>query len=53
METPESIMASLAPGEWVSLIDLSTAPQVFTMITKEVKLMTLSRGVRLHQYLGD
>ena len=32
---------------------LATAPQVFTMIVKEVKLMTLSRGLRLHQYLDD
>ena len=88
METPESIRASLIPGEWVSLVDLSeayfhipihpnsrkylrfchrsqvfhfttlhfglaTAPQVFTMIVKEVKLMALSRGIRLHQYLDD
>ena len=88
METPESIRASLIPGEWVSLIDLSDAylhipihpnsrkylrfchrpqvfqfislpfglamaPQVFTMIVKEVKLMALSRGIRLHQYLDD
>ena len=88
METPESIRASLIPGEWVSSIDLSdvylhipihlnsikylrfchrsqvfqftslpfglaTAPQVFTMIVKEVKLMALSRGIRLHQYLDD
>ena len=84
METPESIRASLIPGEWVSSIDLTdaylhipihpnsrkylrfchrsqvfqftslpfglaTAPQVFTMIVKEVKLMALSRGIRLHQ----
>ena len=27
--------------------------QVFTMIVKEVKLMVLSRGLRLHQYLDD
>ena len=27
------------------------SPQVFTMIVKEVKLMALSRGLRLHQYL--
>ena len=88
METPESIRASLIPGEWVSSIDLSdaylhipihpnsrkylrfchksqvfqftslpfglaTAPQVFTMIVKEVKLMALTRGIRLHQYLDD
>ena len=32
---------------------LATAPQVFTMIVKEVKLMTLSRGLRVHQYLDD
>ena len=88
MERPESIRASLIPGEWVSSIDLSTAylhipihpaskkylqffhgsqlfqstslpfglavaPQVFTMIVKEVKLMALTRGVRLHQYLHN
>ena len=29
---------------------LATAPQVFTMIVKEVKLMALSRGLGLHQY---
>ena len=32
---------------------LATAPQVFTMIVKEVKLMALSRGLRIHQYLDD
>ena len=32
---------------------LATAPQVFTMIVKEVKLMALSRGLRLHQYLDN
>ena len=32
---------------------LATAPQVFTMIVKEVQLMALSRGLRLHQYLDD
>ena len=88
METPESIRASLIPGEWVSSIGLSDAylhihihqnsrkylrfchnsqvfqftslpfglamaPQVFTMIVKVVKLMVLTRGVRLHQYLDD
>ena len=29
---------------------LATAPQVFTMIVKEVKLMALTRGLGLHQY---
>ena len=32
---------------------LATAPQVFTMIVKKVKLMALTRGARLHQYLDD
>ena len=32
---------------------LAIPPQVFTMIVKEVKLMALSRGIRLHQYLDD
>ena len=32
---------------------LATALQVFTMIVKEVKLMTLSRELRIHQYLDD
>ena len=32
---------------------LATAPQVFTMIVKEVKQMALSRGLGVHQYLDD
>ena len=32
---------------------LATAPQVITMIVKEVKLMALTRGIRPHQYLDD
>ena len=32
---------------------LAKAPQAFTMVVKEVKLMTLTRGIRLHQYLDD
>ena len=32
---------------------LAIAPQLFTMIVKEVKVMALSRGLRLHQYLDD
>ena len=32
---------------------LSTAPQVFTMIAKEVKWMALQQGVHLYQYLDD
>ena len=32
---------------------LAPAPQVITMIVKEVKLMALSRGIRIHQYIDD
>ena len=34
-------------------IRTNPSPQVFTMIVKEVKLMALSRGLRIHQYLDD
>ena len=33
--------------------DLSTAPMEFTVVAKEVKLMSLQRGIRIHQYLDD
>ena len=39
--------------QFTSPFGLATAPQVFTMIVKEVKLMALSRGLRIHQYLDD
>ena len=32
---------------------LSTAPMVFTVVAKEVKLMALQKGIRIHQYLDD
>ena len=32
---------------------LSTAPLEFTVIAKEVKLMAMHRGIRIHQYLDD
>ena len=32
---------------------LSTAPLEFTVVAKEVKLMTIQRGIRIHQYLDD
>ena len=32
---------------------LSTAPMEFTVITKEVKLMAMHKGIRIHQYLDD
>ena len=33
--------------------DLSTAPMEFTVLAKEVKLMAIHRGIRIHQYLDD
>ena len=32
---------------------LSTATMEFTLVAKEVKLMALQRGIRIHQYLDD
>ena len=32
---------------------LSTAPMEFTVIAKEVKLMTTHKGIRIHQYLDN
>ena len=32
---------------------LSTAPMEFRMVAKQVKLMALQRGIRIHQYLDD
>ena len=32
---------------------LSTAPMEFTVVAKEVKLLALQRGIRIHQYLDD
>ena len=32
---------------------LSTAPMEFTIIAKEVKLMAIHKGIRIHQYLDD
>ena len=32
---------------------LSTAPMEFTVLVKEVKLMAMQRGIRIHQYLDD
>ena len=32
---------------------LSTAPMEFTVLAKEVKLMAIQRGIRIHQYLDD
>ena len=32
---------------------LSTAPMEFTVVAKEVNLMALQKGIRIHQYLDD
>ena len=32
---------------------LSTAPMEFTVVAKEVKLITLQKGIKIHQYLDD
>ena len=32
---------------------LATAPMEFTTVVKEVKLMSLKQGIRIHQYLDD
>ena len=32
---------------------LSTAPMEFTVVAKEVKLIALQKGIRIHQYLDD
>ena len=32
---------------------LSTAPMEFTVLAKEVKLMAIHKGIRIHQYLDD
>ena len=32
---------------------LSTAPMEFTVLAKEVKLMAMHKGIRIHQYLDD
>ena len=32
---------------------LSTAPMEFTVVAKEVKLMAIHKGIRIHQYLND
>ena len=52
-EVPKVLLQG--PGVPVHLPTFRTghSPQVFTMIVKEVKLMALSRGLRIHQYLDD
>ena len=51
----QEVHAFLRPGS-VLLVQplpfgLSTAPMEFTVVAKEVKLIALQRGIRIHQYL--
>ena len=32
---------------------LSTAPMEFTVVAKEIKLLAMKKGIRIHQYLDD
>ena len=54
LEEIPKVLPQVTSFQFTSLpFGLATAPQVFTRIVKEVKLMALSRGIRLHQYLDD
>ena len=45
---PGSVLSVQSPSLWPS-----TAPMEFTVVAKEVKLMALQKGIRIHQYLDD
>ena len=49
--TIQEIPAISCPGPLP--FGLSTAPMEFTVLAKEVKLMAIHRGIRIHQYLDD
>ena len=52
-EVPK-VLPQVTSVQFTSLpFGLATAPHVFTLIVKEVKLMALTRGIRLHQYLDN
>ena len=68
METPEMIRTSLQAGQSLTSIDFKDAYfhipihsrsreymcfHEFTVVAKEVKLMALQKGIRIHQYLND
>ena len=52
IQSVQEVHAFLHPGS-VLPFGLSTAPMEFTVVAKEVKLMALQRGIRIHQYLDD
>ena len=45
---PRSVLPVQSPTLWTV-----TAPMEFTVVAKEVKLMAIHRGIRIHQYLND
>ena len=52
-EVPK-VLPQVTSFQFTSLpFGLATAPQVFTVIVKEVELMALTSGISLHQYLDD
>ena len=52
-EIPKVLLQGSGVPVHLPPVRASHSPQVFTMIVKEVKLMALSRGLRIHQYLDD
>ena len=48
LSPPGSVLPVQSPSLWPS-----TAPMEFTVMAKEVKLMALQKGIRIHQYLDD
>ena len=41
------------PDRWQEGPGLSTAPMEFTVLAKEVKLIAIHKGIRIHQYIDD
>ena len=52
-EIPKVLLQGSGVTVHLPPVRTSHTPRVFTMIVKEVKLMALSRGLRIHQYLDD
>ena len=52
-EVPEVLPEVTGVPVHLPALQASHGPQVFTMIVKEVKLMALTRGIRLHQCLDE
>ena len=52
---PASLQPTYPAPTFLTDLDhrLSTAPLEFTVVVKEVKLMAIHKGIRIHQYLDD